>query len=166
MWTTVKHSLEKSSNSYYNHPISMDRVSPKNKSQTTWNQLILMVSDSPPRWLGRDTNSPFTGSGDVSLDEFVSFMNTVVAQGAYSLKSIFRTIGKHHSKFECVCFICWLSKIRMATGQWRRVNSNKRRRTTKSWTRVWSRSWSRASEPMRTRRSPMNVCSSCCLVIQ
>jgi len=34
------------------------------------------------------------GSGDISVDEFVSFINNNVPQGTYGLKSIFRTIGK------------------------------------------------------------------------
>lgn len=40
------------------------------------------------------SNLSFLDSGDVSVDEFVSFITNNTPQGTYSLKSIFRTIGK------------------------------------------------------------------------
>jgi hypothetical protein len=43
-------------------------------------------------------NYLFIDSGDISLDEFIAFINQNVPQGAYGLKSIFRTIGKREKK--------------------------------------------------------------------
>ncbi|UJR37951.1 hypothetical protein I4U23_030636 [Adineta vaga] len=38
-------------------------------------------------------------SGDISVDEFIAFINTNVPQGAYGLKSIFRTIDTSGDSF-------------------------------------------------------------------
>ncbi|CAF1083319.1 unnamed protein product [Rotaria sp. Silwood1] len=38
-------------------------------------------------------------SGDISMDEFITFINNNVPQGAYGLKSIFRTIDKSGDGF-------------------------------------------------------------------
>ncbi|UJR37952.1 hypothetical protein I4U23_030636 [Adineta vaga] len=48
-------------------------------------------------------------SGDISVDEFIAFINTNVPQGAYGLKSIFRTIGK--TEFYILEFVIYSLEI-------------------------------------------------------
>ena len=38
-------------------------------------------------------NYSFLDSGDISVEEFIAFINSNVPQGAYGLKSLFSTIG-------------------------------------------------------------------------
>jgi len=71
------------------------------------------------------------GSGDISVDEFVSFINNNVPHGTYGLKSIFRTIGKRKKILQIICLILFKIKTQVVMVLLKRMNLNKRKKIIK-----------------------------------